>query len=174
MSETMSAYLDRLQATVAHGNLPVQMYRRAADNPGSLEFAVHARCIQCAHGTDEDGWMESVRDCSATRCPLNPVRPYQKIEGRISRRKKINTYCWQCMGGRSDGRSGANGNIRRLICECHIESCFLHTVRPYQDWRPGIDDGDSVTGALQTARSPHGENNAGDATEDSHTDLSTA
>ncbi len=174
MRETMNAYLARLQATAASGNLPIQLYRRAADNPTSLDFAVHAQCIQCSHGTDEEGWMESVRDCKASRCQLNPIRPYQNAEGRVSRRKKINAYCWQCMGGCSDGRSGTNGNIRKLINECDTFSCFLHTVRPYQDWCAGTDPDDSVTDALTPPRSRSDETNADETVEDSRMELSTA
>lgn len=148
MSESMSNYLKRLKGLVASGNLPLQLYHRAADNPTSLAYAVHARCVQCAHGTDEEGWVEAIRDCKASRCALLPIRPYQESDGnRVSRRKAINAYCWKCMGGRDDGRSGANGNIRRLIHECSIETCFIHAVRPYRDWNTSGTDEDSVTGA---------------------------
>lgn len=44
-----------------------------ADRPNSLRLAVNAMCFSCM-GKDA-GWRADVRGCSATGCPLYPIRP---------------------------------------------------------------------------------------------------
>lgn len=174
MSETLNEYVDRLERG-AGKTMVIQLYRRALDNPKSLAFATHARCVQCSHGTDNEGWVDRVRYCRPRRCALHAVRPYQDSTGeKLSRRKAISAYCWDCMGGQEGGRSGANGNVRKLIHECTIESCFIHNFRPYQDWRQTVDVESGVTGALPAACCPSGAESAAQTIEEQGAELSTA
>lgn len=50
---------------------------RAARNPSSLRLAVTAKCWECLGGEDTPNIRREIRDCTSTRCPLYPVRPYQ-------------------------------------------------------------------------------------------------
>lgn len=53
---------------------------KAATKPTSLRLAVNAKCFSC-QGEDQDpGVRKRIRECSVTKCPLNPVRPYQRGE----------------------------------------------------------------------------------------------
>lgn len=44
-----------------------------------------------------------------------------------SLRKAINAYCFGCVGGDADSQ-----NPYRLVRECAMTHCELHTVRPWQ------------------------------------------
>jgi len=44
---------------------------------GSLPAMVKLMCLECSH------WVrQEVRDCVIPWCPLYPVRPYQRLQGR--------------------------------------------------------------------------------------------
>lgn len=51
---------------------------KAKKKPKSLRLAVNAKCWDCVGGTSDPGPRGRIRDCTVTRCPLHPVRPYQK------------------------------------------------------------------------------------------------
>ena len=50
---------------------------RARKNPTSLRLAVTAKCYECLGGEDAKNIRREIRECTATKCPLYPVRPYQ-------------------------------------------------------------------------------------------------
>jgi hypothetical protein len=49
---------------------------RAAKNPRSAKLAIHAKCYDCQGGDADPGIRARIRECSVTRCPLHPHRPY--------------------------------------------------------------------------------------------------
>lgn len=51
---------------------------KAAENPRSLRLAVNAKCFDCVGQDSDPGFRDRIRTCPVSRCPLNPVRPYQK------------------------------------------------------------------------------------------------
>jgi hypothetical protein len=51
---------------------------RAAQDPKSMRKAVNAKCYDCQGGDADYGVRERIRSCDVVRCPLNPVRPYQR------------------------------------------------------------------------------------------------
>lgn len=56
---------------------PLEKARR---NPGSKALAIRAKCFDCMGGDSEPGVRKKVRDCSVTRCPLHPHRPWQRAD----------------------------------------------------------------------------------------------
>ena len=38
--------------------------------------AVEAKCFSCV-GAGEDPYIQPIKDCSVTTCPLHPFRPYR-------------------------------------------------------------------------------------------------
>lgn len=50
---------------------------RARRNPASLRLAITAKCYECLGGEDAKNIRREIRECTSTRCPLYPVRPYQ-------------------------------------------------------------------------------------------------
>lgn len=42
--------------------------------------AMCAHCVGCTVDRTEPGFRSMIRDCTAKRCPLYPVRPYQSRE----------------------------------------------------------------------------------------------
>ena len=50
---------------------------RARRSPTSLRLAVTAKCFECLGGDDAKNIRREIRECTAIRCPLYPVRPYQ-------------------------------------------------------------------------------------------------
>jgi len=53
---------------------------RAKLKPTSLRLAIRAKCFECVGSGADPSWQDSVRHCSASLCPLLPVRPYQVAE----------------------------------------------------------------------------------------------
>lgn len=53
---------------------PLEKARR---NPASKALALRAKCFDCMGGDSEPGVRKKVRECSVTRCPLHPHRPWQ-------------------------------------------------------------------------------------------------
>jgi hypothetical protein len=133
---------------------------KAKRNPASKALAMKGRCWQC-EGIEDPGTVERIAACSVKRCALNPLRPHQRggtkatiekllataptypagaILGPLERARSnpasrstaIRAYCWDCMGGKENGRSGANGNVRKLVRECSVEDCTIWPVRPWQ------------------------------------------
>lgn len=51
---------------------------KARAKPTSLRFAVNAKCWDCQCGDADPNPRERIRSCPVTRCPLHPVRPYQR------------------------------------------------------------------------------------------------
>lgn len=51
---------------------------KARDKPASLRLAVSGKCFDCCGQDCDPGWRERIRNCPVTRCPLHPVRPYQR------------------------------------------------------------------------------------------------
>jgi len=166
----MPQYLDRL-AVDNSTSTAVNLMQRAARNPKSKKYAMVARCVQCEHGVDDEGWHERIRNCRA-KCALHALRPYQAgdeddgadkpfdeqasvgtsfdpaikaLSNPKSRRLAINAYCWDCMGG------GKQANVQRTIQECGISGCMIHPVRPYQQKPASDEDEHSVTNALMCA-----------------------
>lgn len=54
---------------------PLEKARR---NPNSLRMAVNAKCWDCVGGDADVGVRKRIGECSVARCPLHPVRPYQR------------------------------------------------------------------------------------------------
>ena len=61
--------------------------KRAGKKPTYLNAikAMCAHCMGCTSDHMEDGFRQSIRDCSSTACPLHNYRPYQ--EKKISKEK---------------------------------------------------------------------------------------
>jgi len=55
-------------------------YQKAQNNPKSLRKAVTAFCYECMGGDGEQGARGHVRNCTAYKCPLYKVRPWQESE----------------------------------------------------------------------------------------------
>ncbi len=53
---------------------------KAARNPSSLRMAITAKCFDCVGGGADANPRGAVRECSVTKCPLWPVRPWQEKE----------------------------------------------------------------------------------------------
>ena len=51
---------------------------RAKENPESLRKAITAKCYECVGMEGDPGFRETIRTCTGYKCPLYPVRPYQK------------------------------------------------------------------------------------------------
>lgn len=51
---------------------------KAAGKPTSLRLAVSAKCFDCVGRECDPGWRDRIRTCTVARCPLHPVRPYQR------------------------------------------------------------------------------------------------
>jgi hypothetical protein len=51
---------------------------RAAEQPESLRRAITAKCYECVGMDGDKNYRESIRTCTSKKCPLFPVRPYQK------------------------------------------------------------------------------------------------
>ncbi len=63
--------------------LEVVMDRKTRKNPleryqekPTYKSAVEAKCFTCV-GSGADPYIEPIRTCSVTTCPLHPFRPYQ-------------------------------------------------------------------------------------------------
>lgn len=52
---------------------------KAALKPKSLRLAITAKCWECAGSGQDPLTRAAIRDCSVCRCPLHPVRPFQKV-----------------------------------------------------------------------------------------------
>ena len=50
---------------------------KAQADPRSLRKAINAFCYECMGGDGEPGARDHVRNCTAPKCPLYPVRPWQ-------------------------------------------------------------------------------------------------
>jgi hypothetical protein len=53
---------------------------KAAKNPTSLRLAINAKCWDCQGGDCDPGIRQRIGACSVTKCPLHPVRPYQRAD----------------------------------------------------------------------------------------------
>jgi hypothetical protein len=51
---------------------------KAAAKPTSLRLAIDGKCFDCVGQDCDPGWRERIRTCSVSKCPLHPVRPYQR------------------------------------------------------------------------------------------------
>ena len=51
---------------------------KAKRKPKSLRLAINAKCWDCVGGASDPGPRGRIRDCTVTKCPLHPNRPYQK------------------------------------------------------------------------------------------------
>lgn len=56
---------------------PIQ---RAAENPSSRKLAIAAKCWECMGGAGTPGAKRLVGECVSVRCPLHPLRPWQRDE----------------------------------------------------------------------------------------------
>lgn len=54
---------------------PIQ---KAAKRPSSLRLAVNAKCYDCQGRDCDPGYRARISQCSVQKCPLHPVRPYQR------------------------------------------------------------------------------------------------
>ena len=60
---------------------PLIALKNAPVNKKLTTLSIKAMCAHCMGCTEEhiaDGWKEEVRNCTAPKCPLYNVRPYQK------------------------------------------------------------------------------------------------
>jgi len=59
-------------------------------NPGSRLLAIKAMCAQCFGCTEnhlEEGFRQSIRECSSTHCALYELRPFTNRKNAL---KKVN------------------------------------------------------------------------------------
>lgn len=68
------------KARAAAGEVLVRLnpIEKAQKKPKSLRLAVNAKCFDCVGQDCDPGWRKRISECAVTKCPLNPVRPYQK------------------------------------------------------------------------------------------------
>lgn len=152
---------------------------KARRNPASKALAMKGRCWQC-EGIEDPGTVERIAACAIKRCALNPLRPHQRggaqaavakllasvsphpagaVLGPLerarcnpaSRSAAIRAYCWDCMGGKENGRSGANGNVRKLVRECSVNDCTIWPVRPWQKATETDESGSEAETETDTA-----------------------
>lgn len=101
-SKAFRSYLREFHAVDHPGNYSAeqkkQVYTEIRETlkraKGRLAATVRAACYNCVGGVDsvnlrgepspggDPGGRERVRDCSVTKCPLHPVRPWQNLKGR--------------------------------------------------------------------------------------------
>ena len=105
---------------------PVRPYQSGDDDEGATDAAETTARKELVKATSFDPVAKAAAD------------PH-------SRRKAINAYCWQCMGG------GSHPNVQHMIAGCGIDTCLIHHVRPYQRMAENGSDGDSVTAPLKVA-----------------------
>lgn len=60
---------------------PLEKARR---NPSSLRLAINAKCFSCQGEDGDPGVRIRIRECAVAKCPLNPVRPYQRDESEAA------------------------------------------------------------------------------------------
>jgi len=63
------------------GDLPVvrlSPYAKALANPKSLRKCITGFCYECMGGDGEPGARNHVKNCTAPKCPLWHVRPWQE------------------------------------------------------------------------------------------------
>jgi len=53
---------------------------KAKRKPTSLRLAITAKCWDCQGGAADPNPRQRIGTCEVTRCPLHPVRPWQKGE----------------------------------------------------------------------------------------------
>jgi hypothetical protein len=80
MSEALKRAHEAMRARREAGEVierldPMEKARR---NPTSRALAIAAKCWDCQGGNADPGVRRRVGECSITRCPLHPVRPYQR------------------------------------------------------------------------------------------------
>ncbi len=56
---------------------PMEKARR---KPTSLRLAISAKCWDCQGGASDPSPRARIGACELTRCPLHPVRPWQRSE----------------------------------------------------------------------------------------------
>lgn len=56
---------------------PMEKARR---KPTSLRLAITAKCWDCQGGASDPAPRARIGACELTRCPLHPVRPWQRSE----------------------------------------------------------------------------------------------
>lgn len=56
---------------------------RAKTKPTSLRLAVTAKCWDCVGADADPNPRGRIRECPAVRCPLHPVRPYQRTDHKV-------------------------------------------------------------------------------------------
>lgn len=56
---------------------PIQ---KAAAKPTSLRLAITAKCWSCVGAGADPHPRREIAECAVRRCPLHPVRPYQRGE----------------------------------------------------------------------------------------------
>lgn len=95
--------------TAARKEVPAQPSRR---------LCVDSRCWQCVHGDDDPNGQQRIGDCTASQCPLWPVRPYQVTAPAASRVVAIRSYCLDCMGGKA-----------AEVPDCKTVTCALFPAR---------------------------------------------
>lgn len=54
---------------------PIEKARR---KPTSLRLAITAKCWDCQGGASDPNPRGRIGSCEVTRCPLHPVRPWQR------------------------------------------------------------------------------------------------
>lgn len=75
LAAARAARAARLAAGLATTMDPIE---RAAANPGSLRAAVNGKCFDCVGADADPNPRGRIRACPSSRCPLHPVRPYQR------------------------------------------------------------------------------------------------
>lgn len=82
MSEALKKAHEAMRARREAGEVIVRKtpMEKAAERPTSLRLAVTAKCADCVGWDCDPNPRERIRECISTRCPLHPVRPYQRGE----------------------------------------------------------------------------------------------
>jgi len=80
MTSRRDQILARARAT-RNGQI-VDPIERARRKPTSLRAAITAKCWDCIGGYADKHPRQRIADCTASKCPLHPHRPYQHLCGR--------------------------------------------------------------------------------------------
>ena len=82
MTPALEAARAARAAKIAAGEKLVQLnpMEKARANPTSLRAAINGKCWDCQGGDCDPGIRQRIGACSVTKCPLHPVRPYQRSD----------------------------------------------------------------------------------------------
>jgi hypothetical protein len=80
MSKGLEAARAARAAMLANGETVERLdpIQKAAARPQSLRLAINAKCFDCQGGPSDAGIRNRISVCTVQKCPLHPVRPYQR------------------------------------------------------------------------------------------------